>query len=115
VFSTIDDGCGRINCLASGIPPNPIWRWLRLQWNMGWMHDTLSYVASDPIYRQGHHDKIMFGLSYAYSENFILPLSHDEVVHGKRSIVGRIPVTIGSDLRTCGHITASCPGIRARS
>jgi 1,4-alpha-glucan branching enzyme len=73
------------------------------KWNMGWMHDTLEYMQEDPVHRRYHHDKMTFGLVYAFNENFVLPLSHDEVVHGKRSILGRMP---GDDWQRFANLRA---------
>lgn len=68
-----------------------------MKWNMGWMNDTLAYMEKDPIYRSYHHDHLTFGMVYAYTEDFIQALSHDEVVHGKHSLLGKMPAGEGLD------------------
>ena len=80
------------------------------KWNMGWMNDTLSYMSEDPVHRKHHHDKMTFGLVYAFNENFVLPLSHDEVVHGKRSLLGRMP---GDEWQRLANLRAYLAGMYA--
>jgi 1,4-alpha-glucan branching enzyme len=74
-----------------------------LKWDMGWMHDTLGYMSQDPIYRRYHHNKLTFRMLYAFHENFVLPLSHDEVVYGKRSLIGKMP---GDDWQKFANLRA---------
>ncbi|MEX0848406.1 MAG: 1,4-alpha-glucan branching protein GlgB [Ilumatobacteraceae bacterium] len=73
------------------------------KWNMGWMHDTLGYLREDPVHRQWHHHELTFGLLYAFTESFVLPLSHDEVVHGKGSLLGKM---VGDDWQRFANLRA---------
>jgi 1,4-alpha-glucan branching enzyme len=76
------------------------------KWNMGWMHDTLLYVSKEPIHRQYHHNQVTFSMVYAWSENYVLPISHDEVVHGKRSLLSKMPGDLWQRLATVRALLA---------
>jgi 1,4-alpha-glucan branching enzyme len=76
------------------------------KWNMGWMHDTLTYFSKEPVHRRHHHSQLTFGLLYAFSENFVLPISHDEVVHGKGSLINKMPGDKGTRLASLRALLA---------
>ena len=75
-----------------------------LKWNMGWMNDTLDYMEKDPIYRRYHQDQLSFSMIYAFTEQFLLPLSHDEVVHMKQSLISKMP---GDDWQKFANLQAA--------
>ena len=86
-----------------------------MKWDMGWMHDTLLYMSKDPIHRKYHHNKLTFRGLYAFTENFVLPLSHDEVVTAKVRCSARWQATTGRSSPTCGCCSATCSPSRERS
>ena len=86
-----------------------------LKWDMGWMHDTLQYMSLDPIYRKFNHSKLTFRTVYAFAENFVLALSHDESVHGKASLLGKMPGDDWQKFATCGCFMVTCTRSRARN
>ncbi len=86
-----------------------------MKWDMGWMHDTLVYMTKDPIHRKYHHNQLTFRMLYAFHENFILPLSHDEVVHGKGSLLNKMPGDDWQKFANLGFFLDICTLSRGKS